>query len=227
MLASDIIDRVRLILNDANGTRWTNAEVFKWIDDAQLLIALVRPDEVNSTANLALVPGSKQSVPQDGLKLLDIKRNLKDSQGTPGRAIRLIDRNELDLFNPDWHSATQATEIKHYLYDERESLAFWVYPPAKTGARVELMYSRKPTPVTDPADVLVVRDIYKDAVVNYVLFRAYAKDADYANNSQLMTGYLQIVNSLLGMKLSKDVAFSPKLYNKGVAPNAAAAVGGV
>ena len=144
MQASDIIDRVRIVLNDAAGTRWPNAELFQWITDAQLLIALVRPDEVNATANVALAAGTKQTIPSDGLRLLDVKRNLKDAQGTPGRAIRIIEQSDLDLFNPDWHTATQSLEIKHYVYDNRENLAFWVYPPAKVGARVEVL-DRKST----------------------------------------------------------------------------------
>jgi len=227
MQASDIIDRVRIVLNDAAGTRWPNAELFQWITDAQLLIALVRPDEVNATANKALDAGTKQTIPSDGLRLLDVKRNLKDAEGTPGRAIRIIEQSDLDLFNPDWHTATQSLEIKHYVYDNRENLAFWVYPPAKVGARVEVLYSRNPGKVTATTDTLAVRDIYQEVLVNYVLFRAYGKDADYANNTQLMSSYLQIVNALLGLKLSKDVAFNPKLYNKGVAPTPSTAVGGV
>lgn len=227
MLAGDIIERVRTILQDADGTRWPNTELFAWIDDAQLLIALVRPDEVSTSVNHALVAGTKQTAPADSLKFLDIKRNYKDAQGTPGRAVRMIDRNELDLFEPDWHSATEQTVIKHFVIDERESQTFWVYPPAKLGARVDLMYSRSPAKVTATSSVLAVRDIFKDVAVNYVLFRSYAKDADFANNAQQMTTYLQVVNSLLGLKLSKDVAFSPRLYNKGVTPSIAASVGGV
>jgi hypothetical protein len=227
MLASDIISRVRLVLNDNDGVRWLNAELFQWITDSQLLIALVRPDAVNATVNHPLVAGTRQTIPSDGLRLLDLKRNLLNAEGAAGPAIRIVEQSDLDLFNPAWHQAVAQTTVKNYVYDNRDVLAFYVYPPAKVGARVELLYSKNPGVIDSLSDALAVQDIYQEVVVNYVLFRAYAKDAAFANNAQLMTGYLQIINGLLGVKLTKDVAFSPKMYNKGVAPTASASVGGV
>lgn len=215
MLASDIISRVRIVLNDLAGTHWADSELLSWINDGQLLVAVIRPDSVARTAAVELVAGSKQSIPADGIRLLDAVRNVG------GRAIRIIDRDTLDLFDANWHKAT-AGEIKHYVYDNRVPMDFYVYPNAKAGQQIEITYSKTPAKAATTGSTLAVADIYQDIIVNYVLFRAYSKDAEHAANAALASTYLNIINSLSGVKLSKDVAFSPQLNSRGDPPNAAA-----
>lgn len=213
MLASDIISSVRVVLNDGAGVYWTDSEMLGWVNDAQLVVAVVRPDSVSDTADVTLVAGSKQSLPTDGIRLLDIVRN------TGGRAVRLIERETLDLFDPSWHTGTASSTVKHYVYDNRVPMTFYVYPPATAGSSVEMTYSKMPTPATSASSALTIPEIYKDIMVNYVLFRAYSKDAEHAANAGLASTYLQILNSLTGVKLSKDVAFQPALNVRGDMPN--------
>lgn len=223
MQASDIIDRARVVLNDADGTRWLNDEFFKWINDGQRVIVMVRPDASVANEPLNLVTGTKQALPTSGLRLLDVVRNVGAAPtNAGGRAIRIVDREVLDTQNPVWHSDTGSTTIKNFIYDNRDPKSFYVYPPAATGARVEIVYSKVPTNVTATTSDLSVDDIYADALLNYVLFRAYSKDAEFAQNMQLSSNYLGIFNSMLGIKTQKDVAYSPDLNSKGSLPNPAA-----
>jgi hypothetical protein len=229
MLASEIIDRARVVLNDADGVRWLDAEFFKWINDAQRVIALVRPDSVVSNTALTLVAGSKQSLPTDGLRLLDVVRNIS-ANGAGGRAVRHVDRDVLDTQNPFWHEETQVAIVKNYIYDNRDPKNFYVYPPCLAGSKLEVIYSKNPTDVTALGSSIAVADIYADPLLNYVLYRAYSKDAEFAQNAQLSGAYLGAFNAMLGIKTSKDAAFSPDLNSKGrtTSPNAASLqMGGV
>lgn len=229
MLASEIIDRARIVLNDADGIRWLDAEFFKWINDGQRVIALVRPDSCVANTTLTLVAGSKQTLPADGLRLLDVVRNIA-VDGSGARAVRHVDRDVLDTQNPSWHTDTGAQLVKNYSYDNRDPKNFYVYPPALVTSRLELIYSKNPTDVTALGSAIAVADIYADPLLNYVLYRAYSKDAEFAQNFQLSAGYLGAFNSMLGIKTSKDAAFSPDLNSKGrtTSPNAAALqMGGV
>lgn len=225
MLASDIIDRARIVLNDADGIRWLDAEMLKWINDGQRVIALVRPDASVGNATVTLVSGTKQAIPSDGLRLLDVVKN------GSGRAVRHVDRDVLDTQNPTWHSETGVTGVKNYIYDNRDPKTFYVYPPAAAaGATVDVVYSKNPTDVTALGSTVAVADIYADPLLNYVLHRAYSKDAEFAQNFQLSANYLSIFQAMLGIKTSKDAAFSPDLNSKGktTSPNAAALqMGGV
>lgn len=230
MKVSDITTRVRILLNDQDGTRWLDAELVAWINDAQKLISMARPDASVANAALTLSAGTKQSIPSTGFRLLDVIRNLASDGVTGGRSIRIVDREVLDSQDPMWHTTTASGTIKHFIYDNRDPKNFYVYPPAIAGTKIEAMYSVTPTEIVYNAldvpgtlnTVLTVSDIYLEAVVNYVMYRSYSKDAEFSQNPQLAAGYLQTVFSMLGIKTQKDVAFSPDLNSKGSMPSAAA-----
>lgn len=214
MLASEISDRARLVLNDADGVRWLDAELLKWINDGQRAVVLVRPDACCSNTGLTLAAGTKQTIPSDGLRLLDVVRNV-DSNGAGGRVVRHVDRDVLDTQNVNWHSETGQATVKNYVYDNRDPKTFYVYPPATSSARVEIVYAKNPTDCASLSSSLAIADIYADALLNYVLFRAYSKDAEFAQNLTLSGTYLQMFGAMLGVKTQKDAAYSPDLNSKG------------
>ena len=236
MIASDITSRARLLLNDIDATRWVDSELFKWINDSQKLVAMMRPDASVATFVMTLIAGTRQSIPSGGFRLLDIVRNVTTVTGStpanqvvtvPGRSVRIVDREVLDTQDPYWHTATGSAEIKHFIYDNRSPTLFYVYPPATTSAKLEVVYSVAPTDVAAAGDTLSISDIYQDVILNYVLYRAYSKDAEYASNAALAGGYLNVVNQMLGIKTQKDVAFSPDLNSKGSSPAPGLTAGGV
>lgn len=226
MQASAIITRARTVLNDADGTRWTDSELISWINSGQRVIALVRPDSVSENAVLTLAAGTKQTLPGDGSRLLDVVRNI-GANNAAGRAVRYVDRETLDVMT-DWHTHAQADSVKNWVYDGRDPTHFYVYPPAKNTSKLEILYAKNPTDATTSSSVLSVQDLYEDPLLNYVLHRAYGKEAEYGQNAALSSGYLQASLAMLGVKTQKDVGFSPELNSKGANPNAAALqVGGV
>lgn len=237
MKANDVISRARILLNDQDGTRWLDGELTSWINDAQKLIAMTRPDASVSNSTVTLAAGTKQTLPTSGFRLLDVVRNIS-ATGAGGRAIRYVDREVMDSQDPFWHGSTEKDIIKHYIYDNRDPKNYYVYPPAVAGTKIEIMYSVSPAEVVYDGTnattiaaslntVLTVSDIYLEAVLNYVMYRAYSKDAEFSQNPQLAAGYLQTVYSMLGIKTQKDVAFSPDLNSKGAMPSPGIQAGGV
>ena len=236
MIASDITSRARILLNDIDATRWIDSELFKWVNDAQKLVAMMRPDASVATFVMTLIAGTRQTIPSGGFRLLDIVRNVTTVTGStpanqvvtvPGRSVRIVDREVLDTQDPYWHTATGSAEIKHFIYDNRSPTLFYVYPPATTSAKLEVVYSVAPTDVAAAGDTLSISDIYQDVILNYVMYRAYSKDAEYASNAALAGGYLNVVNQMLGIKTQKDVAYSPDLNSKGSSPAPGLTAGGV
>ena len=56
---------------------------------------------------------------------------------------------------------------------------------------------------------LAVPDIYANAVMNYVLYMAYMKDADFAANAQRASTHYQLFNATVMGKTNTDEATSP------------------
>lgn len=230
MKVSDVIYRARILLSDedAGSYRWSTEELIEWINDAQRLVAVVRPDSSSDERVVTLAAGTKQTLPADTFRLLDVVRNMASDGVTPGRAVRMVDREILDQVDPDWHKGRQRTEIKHFTYDPRNPGIFFVYPAVSAGVKAEVLLSKYPDAVALETDDLTLPENYFEAVVNYVMFRAYSKDTEFTASPQVASAYLNAFNAVLGVKTQKDNAYSPAVNRKGGAPNAAAMqMGGV
>lgn len=214
--AQSVLKRAVVTLLDPNAVRWPTAELVRYLNDGQRDIVLVRPDATSKTATITLAAGARQTLPSDGAKLMEIIRNTSGNK----RAIRLVSRVVLDAQVPDWYSAKGATEIKHYMFDPREPRVFYVYPPAaNTGVTVDSVYSAYPTEIAEPAanalhtavtGDISVADIYVNALVNYILYRAYSKDSENTLNASLAASFYQLYQNLLGVELNGTTGVAPK-----------------
>lgn len=194
--AQNIIDKAEIILQDTTNTRWPEDELLGWLNDGQREIVLNKPDANPTNESVALTAGTKQSIPTSGMQLLKVVRNMGTDGSTVGRAITLIDQRILDEQRSDWHTETQVAAIKHYSFDERDPRHFYVYPPADGTSQIELVYASAPADL-DIGDTISIDDIYANALLDYVLYRAYAKDADYAvNNQRVLSAYKSFLSSL-------------------------------
>jgi hypothetical protein len=176
-----------------------------WLNDAQREIVLLKPDSFTTSATQPLVAGTKQDIPLLGVSLVDITHNVNTSGGAVGNAIRPIQREILDAQRPDWHSTTAtAAEVKFYIFDARNPKQFFVYPPNTSGGFVNIVFASSP-PTVDINDTISLDDIYANAIADYILYRAYSKDAEYAANAQrAMTSYGSFAQSL-GLKSQAEM----------------------
>ena len=216
-----VIDRAQTVLQDTTGVRWpVIAELVLWINDAQREIALLKPDASASNATVTLATGTKQDIPSGGNRLLKVVRNMSAaSSGTGKRAVRLVDREVLDAQTPDWHDPTvtgdaaHTTIVKHYIYDESNPRNFYVYPGVAGSSYVEIIYSSNPATVAQSAN-LSIPDIFANAVMNYVLYMAYMKDAEYAGNAQRASSHFQIFTTSVTGKGQIDAITNPNIERR-------------
>ena len=220
--ASSILRRCIDTLQDTTSVRWPVPELVRYLNDGQREVVLYRPDAMVTTANFSCAAGSKQELDKNNnslgaAKLIEITRNVNTSESHYG-AVRLVNREILDAQKPDWHNETKSGDIAHYMYDPRNPLEFYVYPPAKTTAVLEVVYSKYPTDITEPAsnatvnDVsgnISVPDIYSNVVQDYILYRAYSKDSEYAGNAQRAQAHYAAFANALGIEIQATVQVAP------------------
>lgn len=209
-----ILKNAQTALSDLAGTTWPATELAVYLSDAQRALVVARPDAGAVTASFVPVAGARQTLPAAAASLIDIPRN---SAGTK-KAIRKVNQLALDSFNPDWQSMTGVTEILHFCYDAREPRAFLLYPPAAgAGVSVELIYSALPADVATPGGAaystatgnIGVADEWAEALLNFVLARAYTKDGE-SMNAALAQGYLNTFAALIGVQLTSSQVVAPK-----------------
>ncbi len=202
--AGDVITRAQLVLNDNDPpyVRWEQPEMFGWLNDAACEVVIRRPAARAVTGLVTLVAGTLQSLPDGGLQLLDVVRN------AGGRSVRRTDRQLLDDSAPDWHSMKQSSTVRQFTFDERTPTVFYVYPPAKVGAQIEALYSAAPPAVAEEDDELDLDRAYMGPLVSYILYRALAKDSEYAN-APLAAAHFQAFTEALGTNNQVTAAASP------------------
>lgn len=216
--AQSLIDKVRLILQETTpgGMRWKDPEMLGWVNDAQREVVLLKPSAGSKNTNVQLNQGTLQTIPSDGVMLLNVLRNmdaaLNDGSDGPGRVVRITDREILDAENPSWHFDAPDLEVLHYIFDEDDPTHFMVYPPQPAiPGFVNILYSASPTPLTALTENINIPDIYANQVVDYVLYRCYTKDSSYAGNAQRAMNHYQLFRESLGAKSEIDLASTPNM----------------
>jgi hypothetical protein len=209
LTAQNIMDRASMIIQDLTNVRWPLTELTNWFNDCRRELAVVRPDIYSTSTTLPLTAGAKQALPSGGLRLMDVPRN------TSGPAITVTQRGFLDQQNPSWHQMTPSGTVKHFMLDERNPSTFWVYPPATSGASVEIIYQQTPTDYSASSTLSSYEELYGGAMVDYICYRAFSKDSEYAGNAErAIAHYNQFANSLkTGAMVS--VSTSPNVQNVG------------
>lgn len=207
--AGDVLRRAAFILNDEEFVRWTKEELFGWLNDTASEVVLRRPAARSLTAVVELQAGTLQALPAGSLLLIDVVRNMK-ADNAPGRPVRRIDRQLLDDQMPTWHEMKQSGVIKHFTYDEASPTTFYIYPPAKAGAKVEIIRSEPPPIVSAEDDQVQLDYAYMSPLVAGLLYRAYAKDSEYAN-AGMSISWFQAFSEALGVQNTVTNEASPNV----------------
>lgn len=213
--ARSIIERAHVQLQDADGVRWPAYELVAWLNDAQRAYLEQRPDQKCTTQAVPLAQGFRQTIPAEALSLMDIPNNSTGAM----RRITKVDLRTLDSVLPAWRSLTPASQVTHFIHDLREPRTFLVYPPVVAGTQVDMTYSLYPVDLPVPAlggpastvtGNIDLPDHAADALLNFVLYKAYSKDAEFGGNSQLAASYLALFNAATASQLQSTVTVAPQ-----------------
>ena len=174
---SELITRAKITAQDVDFVQWPEAEWLSWYNECLLSLASARTDAGAETRTVTIVAGSMQNLPEDANKLIEVVRN-----HTSGRVIRFIDRKILDEQHPDWHKRTD-TEPLYYSYDTSVPNVYYLFPSV-TGAahKVDIVIAKSPPAATSSDTEMSVEDWFAPAIVDYILYRAYLKNAEYTND---------------------------------------------
>lgn len=214
LTAQNILDRAAMLIQDPTYVRWGLSEMLDWLNDGRRELAVVRPDIYAKASSLSLAVGARQSLPSDGLRLMDIPKN------TSGPAVTVIRREFLDQQQRAWHQGTASTTIMHFMLDERDAKTFWVYPPAASGASVDIIYQAAPTDFavsggTASGTLSTQEELYGGALVDYIGYRAMSKDSEYAGNAQRVENYYNHFLNALKIGKVADLVNSANVSNIG------------
>jgi hypothetical protein len=245
ILVREALRRVSVLLMDIDPqfTKHPESELVDFLNDGALSIITYLPTanarvdslrlrpgvlqglESVATTHLKQEDGSDPSEAVRGVSLQAVLANMGADGLTPGRAVRLLDRRELDTAEPLWMAATPATAIKGYVYDPLRPLHFEVTPPVHASTQVwaRIAWSAQPArlPAGAPGSelypaggsggaVIPLRDEFCEPLVNYIVARAVMKESEWADAEKAAV-FGNLFLSWLNAKVKITTGTSPNL----------------
>lgn len=224
--AAEVMTRAQYILQDAGSVRWTPIELRLWINDALREIAIRKPNATAASIEMDLVVGTYQTLPAGYQSLLRITRNLVTldasvSKRGGGRVITPVAREVMDAQLPGWQDTAvlpYSRVVMHYIEEIIDRRSFYVVPGNDGDGVVEAIVSKIPAEVpvpTAPASALDVasyttnvdvQDVYRNAIVDYMLYRAFSKDMQLAGAFERAQAHFAQFAGALGIKLEMEQA---------------------
>ena len=198
-----ILDRARHKANDSTSATytWTDAEALLWINDAQRAIVRLL-HKAGATAAQATITNASSRQTASGLSLtrcvaiIDVVCNVSGS--TRGAPVRRTSRAWLDDEVPAWHNTAGTPE--YWVADERDPLAFYLYPqPASGTNKLEVIYAAPPADLGSLAGNFGLDDIYAEAAQYHLLHSMFSKDITKLKSAQYAAQYLQMFERSLGL----------------------------
>lgn len=215
----DLISRAQTLLKDTTAVRWAAVELQNYLNDGYREIVNLRPDSNAQIGTFTCAAGYRQSITStfaNAHSLLDIFSNKATTSNK--KHVSLVSRKAMDDQRPGWYTEQSSVSIEKYMFDPRTPKQFLVYPPATTSAQLEVMYAILPTPHTlteqqlmntATAEVIKLDDVYANALLDYILYRAYSKDAEQAGNAARAVAHYQAMATSLGVKTQSDQTSQP------------------
>lgn len=222
--ARETLDRVRRIVQDEQSVRWWLPELVLWLNDGVREIALHRPQALATSITISLGVGTRQTVPADCFAFLRATHNVPDPDRlVSGLAIRMVDKEALERAEPYWHDPArtlQRAEVRHVAHDPVEPKAFYVYPGNNGLGAITAVVAKLPPPVVatggnpddlDAYDVAIapLDGIYGNALVDYIIYRAMSKDAQFAGNAERALAHYQAFATALGSRARLAASENP------------------
>lgn len=215
----DLIVRAQTLLQDEDSVRWTVTELQYWLNDGYRDVLNLRPDSNTLTGEFTCVAGPRQVLTTtfpNASRLVSVIRNTAATSNKYG--VRLVNKRTLDDQRKGWYAETPTVSIEEYMFDPRQPREFLVYPPATTAARLEVSYAQIPSPhtltetqLTNPATAETIRidDSFANALLDYVMYRAYSKDAEQQGNAARAVAHFQAFQNSLGVAAQANAASQP------------------
>ena len=202
---AEVLTKTDALLLDVGRVRWPATERCGWCVDALRELLINRPEAMTVNASFALAANTvAQAVPAGYLRLVDVIRN---ANGAPVSAAM---RNEMDLHRPEWMQDDAAAAVRHYMIDPQNPRAFWVWPKPATAFSVDATLLAEP-PLSVAVDgSLPVDSTCLPAIVDYVLYRAFSKDAEDAFNASRALAHRDAFLAAIGASRSNEPVTTPK-----------------
>ena len=174
-----LVERIAYLLTDSDFDFWKREFHEASIEEAASLIALHKPSASAKRAEVTLVKGAVQALPDEAYRLIEVTH-------IDGRVLKRKTREEMDRLDSCWYSAQPILGVEYYGYDDALPHEFWVYPNANEGSKASVVYSVLPE-IKDGAVNLTAES--RQHLIDYALYRAHQRQGSENDAFSYLTAF--------------------------------------
>lgn len=178
MIVQDIITRVQRLFGDEFAVQVTDADIIRWINDAQREIVMHNESVLQIIATQNVVQGQNEySFPADLYILRSVRIKMPNSESY--HTVHHRNLQEFDRQADGWDGTLFGEGIPYIYTTYNRDIFIFPAPDQNSTDGLKLLYSQRPVDVTDSLDTLPLPDEYFNAVLKYCMIQANTLDEDY------------------------------------------------
>lgn len=210
MITSDVILRVRRTFGDEAAVQIQDADIFRWINDAQVEIVKRNDQALQKSAFVDLVANQSQyTMPTDLMLLRSLRYKYSDMQAYS--ALTYKNMQQFDESVDGWDgSYYSAGHPGFYTMFEGKAMLFPT-PDQSNVSGLKVLYNQKPTDVIDGTSALTLPLIYHNTVVRYCLWQASLLDEDLDPATVYRSDFQDDMGLLQNRETKENTALYPTI----------------
>jgi hypothetical protein len=178
MNVGDVITRVRRTFGDEAAVQVTDADVIRWINDAQIEVVKHNDGALQKTDTIDLVANqSTYAMPSDLLILRAIRYKYSDMQSFV--SIKYKNMAQFDDSVDGWDGTAYPAGHPYFFTMYAGSVVLFPTPDRAMVDGLKILYNQKPVDVATELDSLALPLIYHNTVVKYCMWQASLLDEDH------------------------------------------------
>lgn len=169
MNISDIISRVKRQFGDESGVQIQDADIIRWINDAQRDIAMKHSLLQTKATSNVVASQADYTLPTDLLNLFSVRYN--------GARLTEFSIQEVDLDGLAANPTSTGTPDSFTYFGDL--LTLYPTPATALTGGLTIFYTKQPTVVATTADSLTLPERYHNSIVQFCLQMAYELDENW------------------------------------------------
>jgi hypothetical protein len=182
----DVITRVKRTFGDEAGVQVTQADIIRWINDAQREAVMQNEGLLPTVAYVPSVAGVQEYLYPANLYVLH-HLYYRPSDTESYYTLKYLSLKDFSEHVDGWDGSSMRGIPLVYTQQEDGKFIIFPTPEASVANGVKLMYSRYATEITDANGALDVPAYLHTFVINFCLMQAYEMDEDWESASNKAT----------------------------------------
>lgn len=182
---SDISQHVKRQFGDESLVQINESDIIRWIDDAQKALA----------GKMKLIKGraAMLATPNQAEYVLPVENALQiESLHFDGKKVRGTTLSQAEQIMDQRDSAEQQVGEPLLWFSWGNTITFW--PAPEEPKNITVYYTGTTPTFSDLTSLLSIPDQYYEAIVNYVMSKAYELDEEFNAASDQMQRYLNVLS---------------------------------